>query len=57
MMKNLDDITKCKIGNQILQILQKHNINAGTAIDVHIETTKAGAIKKIELVEHEKGEA
>lgn len=56
MMKNLDDITKCKIGNQILQILQKHNIAAGTAIDVHIETMKNGAIKKIELVEHEKGE-
>lgn len=56
MMKNLDQMTKCKIGNQILQILQKQNIAAGTRIEISIETCKNGAIKNITLNEIEKGE-
>lgn len=52
-MKNIDTMTKCKIGNQILQILQRHEVAAGSKLDIHIETTKSGAIKKIELTEGE----
>ena len=45
--------TKCKIGNQILQILQRNEIEAGSKIDIHIELLKNGAIKKIEMTEGE----
>ena len=50
-MKNIPIETKCKIGNQILQILQRNEIASGSKIDIHIETTKSGAIKKIEMKE------
>lgn len=50
-MKNIDIATKCKIGNQILKILQSHEVAAGSKLDIHIETTKSGAIKKIEMKE------
>ena len=50
-MKNIPIETKCKIGNQILQILQRNEIAPGSKIDIHIETTKSGAIKKIEMNE------
>ena len=52
-MKNIDIATKCKIGNQILQILQRNEIAAGSKIDIHIELLKNGAIKKIEMKEGE----
>lgn len=52
-MKNINIETKCKIGNQILQILQRNEIASGSKIDIHIETTKSGAIKKIEMKEGE----
>ena len=52
-MKNIPIETKCKIGNQILQILQRNEIAAGSKIDIHIELLKNGAIKKIELKEGE----
>ena len=52
-MKNITVETKCKIGNQILQILQRNEITSGSKIDIHIETTKSGAIKKIEMKEGE----
>ena len=52
-MQNIPIETKCKIGNQILQILQRNEIAAGSKIDIHIEILKNGAIKKIELTEGE----
>ena len=52
-MKNIPIETKCKIGNQILQILQRNEIAAGSKIDIHIELLKNGAIKKIEMKEGE----
>lgn len=52
-MKNIPIETKCKIGNQILQILQRNEVAAGSKLDIHIETTKSGAIKKIEMKEGE----
>ena len=52
-MKCIDTITKCKIGNQILEILNRENITAGDKITITIETTKSGAIKKIEIREGE----
>ena len=52
-MKNIPIETKCKICNQILQILQRNEIASGSKIDIHIETTKSGAIKKIVLKEGE----
>lgn len=50
-MKQLDTMTKCKIGNQILQLLQRNNIEAGSKITIEIETTKSGAIKNVEIKE------
>ena len=52
-MKNIPIETKCKIGNQILQILQRNEIAAGSKIDIHIELSKNGAIKNIEMKEGE----
>ena len=52
-MKNIPIETKCKIGNQILQILQRNEIEEGSKIDIHIELLKNGAIKKIEMKEGE----
>ena len=52
-MKNIPIETKCKIGNQILQILQRNEIAPGSKIDIHIELLKNGAIKKIEMKEGE----
>ena len=52
-MKNIAIETKCKIGNQILQILQRNEIAAGSKIDIHIELSKNGAIKKTEMKEGE----
>ena len=52
-MQSIPIETKCKIGNQILQILQRNEIEAGSKIDIHIELLKNGAIKKIELTEGE----
>lgn len=52
-MTYIDTGTKCKIGNQILAILNRENITAGDKIAIAIETTKSGAIKKIEIKEGE----
>ena len=52
-MKNIPLETKCKIGNQILQILQRNEIESGSKIDIHIELSKNGTIKKIEMKEGE----
>lgn len=52
-MKNIPIETKCKIANQILQILQRNEIAPGSKIDIHIELLKNGAIKKIEMKEGE----
>jgi len=50
-MKNLDTMTKCKIGNQILSQLNSHNVAAGSKITITITTLKNGAIKDIEIKE------
>ena len=52
-MKNIPIETKCKIGNQILQVLQRNEIAAGSKIDIHIELSKYGAITMIEMKEGE----
>ena len=52
-MKNIPIETKCKICNQILQILQRNEVAAGSNIYSHIETPKPRAIKKIEMKEGE----
>ena len=52
-MKYIDTMTKCKIGNQILAILNRENIAAGDKVTITIATTKSGAIKEIEIKEGE----
>lgn len=53
-MKNIDTMTKCKIGNQILSQLNSQNVEAGSKITITITTLKNGAIKEIEIKEEEK---
>jgi len=53
MAKNLDQMTKCKIGTEVLSLLNKHNITAGSKVTITIETLKNGAIKKVEIGEGE----
>lgn len=53
LLKEIDVMTKCKIGNQILTMLTNNNIAAGDKITITIETTRSGAIKEIEIKEGE----
>ena len=55
-MKNLDTMTKCKIGNQILSQLNSHNVAAGSKITITITTLKNGAIKDIEIKKKKKND-
>ena len=50
-MKYIDTMTKCKIGNKVLTILNKEKIAAGNKITIVIATTKSGAIKDVEIKE------
>lgn len=55
-MKNIDTMTKCKIGNKILSMLNKEDIIAGSKITITVTTLKNGAIKEIEIKEGDKNE-
>lgn len=53
MAKNLDQMTKCKLGTEVLSLLNKHDIAAGSKITITIKTLRNGAIKSVEIGEGE----
>ena len=49
-MKKIDSLTKCQIGNKVLQLLNREDIDAGEVVTIVVKTKKTtGEISSVEI--------